>query len=177
MVTAAGGSEVLGRAGERSEAVTWARVHASGPEVVIVAPCGFRLEARSALQRDSWTAARCRRASRSGPLTPAPSWCGRGLASLRVARCSPPSCTRTAAEGPTWQKPVGWPDLTASRSWRPPGRDEPPWCAGLLRRRSRRPPPTGAASTPPCPGARRTRRGEPRRSRCVRHLHTRPTCG
>lgn len=44
MVAAAGGAEVLGRAGERSEAVTWARVHASGPEVVIVAPCGFRLD-------------------------------------------------------------------------------------------------------------------------------------
>jgi iron complex transport system substrate-binding protein len=43
MVAAAGGAEVLGRAGERSEAVTWERVEASEPEVVVVAPCGFRL--------------------------------------------------------------------------------------------------------------------------------------
>jgi len=44
MVAAAGGAEVLGRPGERSEAVTWDRVQASGPEVAIVAPCGFRLD-------------------------------------------------------------------------------------------------------------------------------------
>lgn len=44
MVAAAGGTDVLGRAGARSETVTWDRVHASGAEVVIVAPCGFRLD-------------------------------------------------------------------------------------------------------------------------------------
>jgi len=44
MVAAAGGADVLGRPGERSEAVTWDRVQASGAEVVVVAPCGYRLD-------------------------------------------------------------------------------------------------------------------------------------
>lgn len=44
MVAAAGGAEVLGRAGERSSAVSWDQVLASGAEVVIVAPCGYHLD-------------------------------------------------------------------------------------------------------------------------------------
>ena len=44
MVAAAGGADVLGLPGERSEAVTWDRVRTSGAEVVIVAPCGYRLD-------------------------------------------------------------------------------------------------------------------------------------
>ncbi len=44
MVAAAGGAEVLGRAGERSRAVSWDQVLASGAEVVIVAPCGYHLD-------------------------------------------------------------------------------------------------------------------------------------
>lgn len=43
MVAAGGGVEVLGRSGERSQAVTWERVKASGAEVVVVAPCGYGL--------------------------------------------------------------------------------------------------------------------------------------
>lgn len=41
MVEAAGGEEVMGRAGERSVPVAWEDVRAAGPELVIAAPCGF----------------------------------------------------------------------------------------------------------------------------------------
>jgi iron complex transport system substrate-binding protein len=43
MVAAAGGEPLLGRAGATSERVTWEAVHAAGPEVVVVAPCGYDL--------------------------------------------------------------------------------------------------------------------------------------
>jgi iron complex transport system substrate-binding protein len=41
MVAAAGGSDVLGRAGQPSFPVTWRDVRASRPELVVVAACGF----------------------------------------------------------------------------------------------------------------------------------------
>ena len=41
MVEAAGGEALLGIAGEKSRRVTWEQVHAAGPEVVVVAPCGY----------------------------------------------------------------------------------------------------------------------------------------
>ena len=41
MVEAAGGDEVLGRAGARSVRTTWDEVRAARPELVIAAPCGF----------------------------------------------------------------------------------------------------------------------------------------
>jgi iron complex transport system substrate-binding protein len=41
MVSLAGGNPVLGRPGEKSVRVTWDDVHAAGPDVVVVAPCGF----------------------------------------------------------------------------------------------------------------------------------------
>jgi iron complex transport system substrate-binding protein len=44
MVEAAGGSEVLGRPGERSFETSWAAVSAERPDVVVLAPCGFDLE-------------------------------------------------------------------------------------------------------------------------------------
>ncbi len=44
LVTAAGGEPVLGAPGGRSTAVTWDDVRASRPDVVIVAPCGFRTD-------------------------------------------------------------------------------------------------------------------------------------
>jgi iron complex transport system substrate-binding protein len=44
MVTLAGGACVLGSAGEKSYRVDWQQVAASGPEVVVCAPCGFGLE-------------------------------------------------------------------------------------------------------------------------------------
>ena len=48
MVEAAGGEPVLGAPGRRSRRVTWDEVHATAPEVYVVAPCGFdRAGARS----------------------------------------------------------------------------------------------------------------------------------
>ena len=44
MVEAAGGVEVLGRAGERSVQTTWDAVRAAEPDLIVVAPCGFDLE-------------------------------------------------------------------------------------------------------------------------------------
>jgi iron complex transport system substrate-binding protein len=41
MVELAGGREVLGQAGRPSFAVTWERVLAASPELVVAAPCGF----------------------------------------------------------------------------------------------------------------------------------------
>ncbi len=51
MVVAAGGTPVLGSSGARSFEVSWADVAASAPDVVVVAPCGFRLEGARALAR------------------------------------------------------------------------------------------------------------------------------
>jgi iron complex transport system substrate-binding protein len=41
MVAAAGGEEVLGRAGEASFTTTWEAVRAAEPELIVLAPCGF----------------------------------------------------------------------------------------------------------------------------------------
>jgi iron complex transport system substrate-binding protein len=48
LVTAAGGIPVAGRPGGRSATTTWDELAAAGPDVVVVAPCGFGLEAASA---------------------------------------------------------------------------------------------------------------------------------
>jgi iron complex transport system substrate-binding protein len=44
MVEAAGGRDVLGRAGEPSRPTTWDEVAAAAPELVVLAPCGFDAE-------------------------------------------------------------------------------------------------------------------------------------
>jgi iron complex transport system substrate-binding protein len=41
MIEAAGGTDVLGRAGESSFVTTWGTVRAGRPEVIVLAPCGF----------------------------------------------------------------------------------------------------------------------------------------
>jgi iron complex transport system substrate-binding protein len=43
MIAAAGGRSVMGRPGHNSQGATWDEVSACGSDVVIVAPCGFRL--------------------------------------------------------------------------------------------------------------------------------------
>ncbi len=45
LVAAAGGTEVCGRPGARSVTTTWADVVAAAPDVVVVAPCGYHLDA------------------------------------------------------------------------------------------------------------------------------------
>jgi iron complex transport system substrate-binding protein len=49
MISAAGGEPLLGTPGARSERVTWQAVHAAGPEVVVVAPCGYDREGATVL--------------------------------------------------------------------------------------------------------------------------------
>jgi iron complex transport system substrate-binding protein len=44
MVAAAGGQEVLGRAGQPSFTTTWEDVREAEPELIVVAPCGFDVE-------------------------------------------------------------------------------------------------------------------------------------
>jgi len=51
MIALAGGRDPLGRAGADSERVDWAAVLAAKPEVIVVAPCGYRLEAAAELAR------------------------------------------------------------------------------------------------------------------------------
>ena len=48
IVVAAGGQPVVARPGEKSVPTSWAEIIAANPEVVIVAPCGFGLEAAAA---------------------------------------------------------------------------------------------------------------------------------
>jgi iron complex transport system substrate-binding protein len=43
LVTAAGGEPVAARPGQRSEPIPWHQIAAAGPDVVIVAPCGYHL--------------------------------------------------------------------------------------------------------------------------------------
>jgi iron complex transport system substrate-binding protein len=45
MVSAAGATSVLGRSGERSRRSTWADVALAEPDLIVVAPCGYRLAA------------------------------------------------------------------------------------------------------------------------------------
>jgi iron complex transport system substrate-binding protein len=49
MVEAAGGTSVLGDPGARSLPVAWNDVHAASPDLIVVAPCGYRLEGASRL--------------------------------------------------------------------------------------------------------------------------------
>ena len=56
MVQAAGGMEILGKAGQRSFRTTWDDVRAAAPELVVAAPCGFD-EERSAREAESIDAA------------------------------------------------------------------------------------------------------------------------
>jgi len=51
MVTAAGGEAVLGVSGAPSEQIEWAAVTAAKPDVIVVAPCGYRLEGAALLAR------------------------------------------------------------------------------------------------------------------------------
>ena len=49
LITAAGGRSVLGRPGQNSQGVPWETIRECVAEVVIVAPCGFRLDGASEL--------------------------------------------------------------------------------------------------------------------------------
>jgi iron complex transport system substrate-binding protein len=51
MVEAAGAHNVLGVAGERSHQIEWSAVHDARPDIVVVAPCGYRLDGAADLAR------------------------------------------------------------------------------------------------------------------------------
>jgi iron complex transport system substrate-binding protein len=51
LVEAAGGEVVLGRPGAHSVGVEWSEIETSGAEVVLVAPCGYRLDGAADLAR------------------------------------------------------------------------------------------------------------------------------
>jgi len=51
MIAMAGGDDPLGRAGEDSVRMTWDDVAAASPEMIIVSPCGYRLEESVELAR------------------------------------------------------------------------------------------------------------------------------
>jgi len=52
MISAAGGKSVMGRPGKNSRGVSWDEIAACHAEVVIVAPCGFRLDGATRLAED-----------------------------------------------------------------------------------------------------------------------------
>lgn len=51
MIAMAGGDDPLGRAGEDSVRMTWDEVATASPEMIIVSPCGYRLEESVELAR------------------------------------------------------------------------------------------------------------------------------
>src|SRR5436309_1016599 len=51
MVAAAGATPVLAASGQRSSVITWQEVTSAEPDVIVVSPCGFRLEGCIAMAR------------------------------------------------------------------------------------------------------------------------------
>jgi iron complex transport system substrate-binding protein len=49
LVTAAGADSALGSAGERSKRIDWSDVMAAQPDMVVIAPCGYRLDGATKL--------------------------------------------------------------------------------------------------------------------------------
>jgi iron complex transport system substrate-binding protein len=52
LVTAGGGTVALGNSGVRSTQITHDDVHAAQPDVIVVAPCGYRLDGATALAQE-----------------------------------------------------------------------------------------------------------------------------
>ena len=64
MIELAGGEDVLGLPGERSQVVSWEQVAAAQPEVVVAMPCGYDAERAPAEARSfARRAGRARRAA------------------------------------------------------------------------------------------------------------------
>jgi iron complex transport system substrate-binding protein len=53
LVTAAGGRSVVGTPGSPSVATTWRQVAAAAPDVVVIAPCGYRLDGARRLAEEA----------------------------------------------------------------------------------------------------------------------------
>lgn len=54
MIALAGGEDVAGPAGAKSPEVTWERLEALDPELVVVMPCGWHVEESCAQAREHW---------------------------------------------------------------------------------------------------------------------------
>jgi iron complex transport system substrate-binding protein len=52
MVAAAGAQSVLGAGGQRSEQIGWHDVHRAAPDVIVVSPCGYRLDGARLLAQE-----------------------------------------------------------------------------------------------------------------------------
>ena len=165
MVALAGGREVLGRTGGPSFPVTWDDVAAAGPELVVVAPCGFDAgPGRGGVGRAS--------ASRAGrsPSRPTPTTRGRRRAWPTASPSSPTSSTRTPpptrASPPSRSKRRG--RERDCRAPRPPDRDrlDQPGARARRRRRGRDRGLRGGLARRPRPRGPR-RRGRPGRANAV----------
>lgn len=53
MVEAAGGTALLGRPGENSQRISWEDVAAASPDLVVIAPCGYRLDGAVSLAKQA----------------------------------------------------------------------------------------------------------------------------
>jgi iron complex transport system substrate-binding protein len=53
LVTAAGGQPVIGTPGRPSVATTWPEIAGTRPDLVVIAPCGYRLDAAAALAAET----------------------------------------------------------------------------------------------------------------------------
>jgi iron complex transport system substrate-binding protein len=53
LVTAAGGQPVIGTPGRPSVATTWPEIAGTRPDLVVIAPCGYRLDAAAALAAEA----------------------------------------------------------------------------------------------------------------------------
>lgn len=53
LVTAAGGMPTLGRSGRPSVATTWQEIEAAQPDVLIISPCGYRLDRAVSLTHEA----------------------------------------------------------------------------------------------------------------------------
>jgi iron complex transport system substrate-binding protein len=128
LVAAAGGVEVCGRPGARSVTTTWAEVAAAAPDVVVVAPCGYHLDA--AAEQAVVVADALAPALAAAGRPPVPVWAvdATGSSSAPVPawstgwRRSPASCTRTGSLS-TLPPPAGSADGASrrGRSRRAPG--------------------------------------------------------
>ena len=94
MVELAGGTNVLGAAGQKSVRITWDDVAAARPDVVVVAPCGYD-RAGAQAQADA-ARATCCRAGASGARRRRQRRCGpaRARGWSTVSRSWPTCCTR-----------------------------------------------------------------------------------
>jgi hypothetical protein len=126
MVAAAGGVDVLGRAGEPSFPTTWEVVRRLEPELVVLAPCGFDV-ARTAAEAFTGAVARSRLSRRRRRRQRLPLAAGAAHRRRRQA-ASAPAPSRAPPRPRPARPRAGRVDLRPPRRRRGGGRDERQWC-------------------------------------------------